>query len=151
MSLSKCDDWCEKNEKNKWSEENFSEHVVSPRWETPADFTLLDAREGCNVTPLRGVRRDGRKPLETLCPWSGLCYNRKAVKDAGKQADTSTRVEGGSVLRSADLLSAAGEPGPAPQEDASRYCPVCSQRLESRRCKLICNVCGYYMSCADYY
>jgi hypothetical protein len=36
-------------------------------------------------------------------------------------------------------------------EDASRYCPVCSQRLESRRCKLICLVCGYYMSCADYY
>jgi hypothetical protein len=35
-------------------------------------------------------------------------------------------------------------------EDASRYCPVCSQRLESRRCKLICNRCGYYMSCADY-
>jgi hypothetical protein len=36
-------------------------------------------------------------------------------------------------------------------EDASRYCPVCSQRLESRRCKLICGVCGYYMSCADFY
>ena len=36
-------------------------------------------------------------------------------------------------------------------EDASRYCPVCSQRLTSRRCKLICTVCGYYMSCADYY
>lgn len=36
-------------------------------------------------------------------------------------------------------------------EDASRYCPVCSQRLESRRCKLVCAVCGYYMSCADYY
>ncbi len=39
----------------------------------------------------------------------------------------------------------------APHEDVSRYCPVCSQRLESRRCKLICPVCGYYMSCADYY
>jgi hypothetical protein len=36
-------------------------------------------------------------------------------------------------------------------EEASRFCPVCSKRLESRRCKLICNVCGYYMSCADYY
>jgi len=36
-------------------------------------------------------------------------------------------------------------------EDASRYCPVCSQRLESRRCKLVCSVCGYYMSCSDYY
>ena len=39
----------------------------------------------------------------------------------------------------------------APHEDASRFCPVCSQRLTSRRCKLICTVCGYYMSCADYY
>src|SRR5260221_2898228 len=29
----------------------------------------------------------------------------------------------------------------ASQEDASQYCPVCSQRLESRRCKLICAVC----------
>jgi Zn finger protein HypA/HybF involved in hydrogenase expression len=35
--------------------------------------------------------------------------------------------------------------------DASCYCPVCSKKLESRRCKLICPVCGYYMSCADYY
>src|SRR5260370_42404492 len=39
----------------------------------------------------------------------------------------------------------------APQEDASQYCPVCSQRLESRRCKLVFAVCGYYMACADYY
>jgi len=39
----------------------------------------------------------------------------------------------------------------AAREDASRFCPVCSRRLESRRCKLVCNVCGYYMSCADYY
>jgi len=37
------------------------------------------------------------------------------------------------------------------EEQALLYCPVCSQRLESRRCKLICQVCGYYMSCADYY
>jgi len=47
------------------------------------------------------------------------------------------------------------DPGAVPartgHEDASRFCPVCSQRLESRRCKLVCNVCGYYMSCADYY
>ena len=31
------------------------------------------------------------------------------------------------------------------------YCPVCSQRLASRKCKLFCERCGYYMSCADYY
>jgi hypothetical protein len=42
---------------------------------------------------------------------------------------------------------------PKEQEPAtpSSYCPVCSERLEARRCKLLCPVCGYYMSCSDYY
>jgi len=31
------------------------------------------------------------------------------------------------------------------------YCPVCSTRLVELKCKLVCNKCGYYMSCADYY
>ena len=31
------------------------------------------------------------------------------------------------------------------------YCPVCGKRLTERRCKLVCERCGYYMSCADYY
>jgi hypothetical protein len=31
------------------------------------------------------------------------------------------------------------------------YCPVCSTRLAERKCKLFCELCGYYMSCADYY
>lgn len=31
------------------------------------------------------------------------------------------------------------------------YCPVCSVRLTSLKCKLVCPQCGYYMSCADYY
>jgi Zn finger protein HypA/HybF involved in hydrogenase expression len=38
-----------------------------------------------------------------------------------------------------------------PPEEASRYCPVCSQPLASRSCKLICPGCGYYMSCSDFY
>ena len=36
-------------------------------------------------------------------------------------------------------------------DNASDYCPVCSRRLEGRSCKLVCPVCGYYMSCSDYY
>jgi hypothetical protein len=31
------------------------------------------------------------------------------------------------------------------------YCPICSTRLTELKCKLVCNKCGYYMSCADYY
>lgn len=35
--------------------------------------------------------------------------------------------------------------------EAMLYCPVCSLRLTERKCKLLCERCGYYMSCADYY
>jgi hypothetical protein len=34
---------------------------------------------------------------------------------------------------------------------AMLFCPVCSARLHAHRCKLICDGCGYFMSCADYY
>ena len=39
----------------------------------------------------------------------------------------------------------------AQQEEPMLYCPVCSLRLTERKCKLLCERCGYYMSCADYY
>ncbi len=42
-------------------------------------------------------------------------------------------------------------PEPVSDDEAMLYCPVCSMRLESRKCKLFCAQCGYYMSCADYY
>jgi hypothetical protein len=47
----------------------------------------------------------------------------------------------------------AGESAcPTKQEDEPMlYCPVCSTRLAERKCKLFCERCGYYMSCADYY
>ena len=40
---------------------------------------------------------------------------------------------------------------PKVEEEPMLFCPVCSTRLTSRKCKLICEKCGYYMSCADYY
>jgi hypothetical protein len=45
------------------------------------------------------------------------------------------------------------KPGPAspPSEPPMLYCPVCSERLTQSRCKLVCEKCGYFMSCADYY
>jgi hypothetical protein len=39
----------------------------------------------------------------------------------------------------------------SPRDQPMLYCPVCSQRLVSRKCKLLCERCGYFMSCADYY
>jgi hypothetical protein len=46
----------------------------------------------------------------------------------------------------------ADPPEPVKTEElAMLYCPVCSTRLTGRQCKLLCETCGYYMSCADYY
>jgi len=80
-----------------------------------------------------------------------LCYNRGAVKHTGQQEIAFAAARGVVVGESGPLTRPVRETSTHLQEDASRYCPVCSQRLESRRCKLVCNVCGYYMSCADYY
>lgn len=44
--------------------------------------------------------------------------------------------------------SVTNRPG---EEEPMLYCPVCSLRLDQRKCKLFCQQCGYYMSCADYY
>ena len=103
--------------------------------------------------------------------WRGMCYNRPAVERAAKTPSEPARLGGeparshrqdfppeqqlapsqGELVRADELSARAQAAVAGAHEDASRYCPVCSQRLESRRCKLICAVCGYYMSCADYY
>jgi hypothetical protein len=50
---------------------------------------------------------------------------------------------------SADAATQAPSTGPA-DEEPMLFCPVCSERLDARKCKLFCRRCGYYMSCADY-
>jgi hypothetical protein len=82
---------------------------------------------------------------------SRLCYNRKAVKQDGKQEMAPAELWGPVVAESSPGTHPAGASTAGSHEDPSRYCPVCSQRLQSRRCKLVCGLCGYYMSCADYY
>jgi hypothetical protein len=36
-------------------------------------------------------------------------------------------------------------------EHHSVFCPTCSSRLMEKRCKLVCRMCGYFLSCADFY
>jgi hypothetical protein len=68
-----------------------------------------------------------------------LCYNLRAV-ERSLQAQEKRGV----------LAQDAGLPNEAPEHPMS-FCPVCSERLESKRCKLICGKCGYYLSCSDFY
>jgi hypothetical protein len=45
----------------------------------------------------------------------------------------------------------AGERPAEPADEPMLYCPRCNNRLTPHKCKLVCDRCGYYMSCADYY
>ena len=53
------------------------------------------------------------------------------------------------------IIGIVSEPEAPPvrrqDEEPMVWCPVCSTRLSERKCKLFCEKCGYYMSCADYY
>jgi hypothetical protein len=80
-------------------------------------------------------------------PWQGGCaITLPAVELAVKQATLPSRPDPAEARR----VSSEWSSSELREEDASRYCPLCSQKLESRRCKLICNRCGYCISCADY-
>lgn len=67
-------------------------------------------------------------------------------------AASGTRRDAHGIIRSTVNPS---EPVPAPaaknEDEPMLYCPVCSCRLTELKCKLVCDRCGYYMSCADYY
>lgn len=45
---------------------------------------------------------------------------------------------------------AVDEKRDALENEPMLFCPVCSLRLSERKCKLFCQRCGYFMSCADY-
>jgi hypothetical protein len=89
----------------------------------PDAFRCLLAWPGCGLPH--------RFPLA-----AGLCYNLLAVENAKLEVQVSAPADG---------------PGRISPAEASQYCPVCSQALAPQRCKLICPLCGYYMSCSDYY
>ncbi|HUO36104.1 MAG TPA: hypothetical protein VMU43_14035 [Candidatus Acidoferrum sp.] len=52
---------------------------------------------------------------------------------------------------SVEKLLVRSETPASEAEQAIAYCPRCSERLEPRKCKMICAACGYYMSCSDFY
>jgi hypothetical protein len=70
--------------------------------------------------------------LQADDPWNRSPYNGVAV-DENLQQDASV------------------ESSPRNDGEPMLFCPVCSKRLAERKCKLFCEQCGYYMSCADYY
>ena len=89
-----------------------------------------------------------------------MCYKVRAVEGPKESVGASVAVGSSAEKASAGAVFRAGAENPASEslssksgqaEDASLFCPVCSARLTPRKCKMICSVCGYYMSCSDFY
>lgn len=40
---------------------------------------------------------------------------------------------------------------PAPPAETMKTCPNCGERLVELKCKLVCEKCGYFLSCSDFY
>ncbi|PYU93098.1 MAG: hypothetical protein DMG25_10325 [Acidobacteria bacterium] len=55
-----------------------------------------------------------------------------------------------SKRRSVSQQSHDPEPPTPVRELPVQFCPVCSARLESQRCKMVCPRCGFFMSCSEF-
>ena len=42
-------------------------------------------------------------------------------------------------------------PQQAKATEAMKTCPNCGERLVELKCKLVCEKCGYFLSCSDFY
>ncbi len=42
---------------------------------------------------------------------------------------------------------------PTPEKPIAlmKYCPTCGNVMDEIRCKLKCGVCGFFLSCSDFY
>ncbi len=79
-----------------------------------------------------------------------LCYNTDMSSALNSTGSTSASTTAPKADESATGVPVNLEPADL-KKDASSICPNCSTELRGHRCKVVCEKCGFYLSCSDFY
>ena len=78
-----------------------------------------------------------------LCAWAAIAK----LSPSERQTCYKGAVEPRRDAQAAGGAKPAAEPA---ERDENRLCLRCGRRLRERSCKLLCDRCGYYLSCSDF-
>src|SRR5579883_1923738 len=106
------------------------------------------------ATAPRNPRQDCRTGLSYRCAQAATAkpiHSTQILRSITVPSFYALRYNSDRPVRESQPTPPRADAENPPPEEPMLYCPVCSTRLTARKCKLLCEKCGYYMSCADYY
>ena len=66
-------------------------------------------------------------------------------------AEHGTELLGGPTYAIVGFMDEGKKQPPVRTQQAMQTCPNCGEKLHEHKCKLVCEKCGFFLSCSDFY
>src|ERR1700677_3170684 len=86
---------------------------------------------------------------DVFCATTSAMHSVPVLTGTSYRSTTAPRALEGSTA--VPNLAASNSVAANPKQDASSVCPNCSTELRGHSCKVVCRMCGFYLSCSDFY